>query len=102
MAGRTQVGKEHFMKTVHDELAKFEQKEIEFQKNGTQSARGTTSSSDRQALSSTVQIRYRRWCRHVPILKGFVICVSNAHVFIAPCLGVANLLPDSSVHLAIK
>ena len=32
MAGRTQVGKKHFMKTVHDELAKFEQKEIEFQK----------------------------------------------------------------------
>jgi hypothetical protein len=24
------------------------------------------------------------------------------HVFIAPCLGVENLLPDSSVHLAIK
>jgi hypothetical protein len=32
MAGRTQVGKKHFMKTVHDELAKFEYKEIEFQK----------------------------------------------------------------------
>lgn len=32
MAARTQVGKKHFMKTVHDELAKFEQKEIEFQK----------------------------------------------------------------------
>jgi hypothetical protein len=32
MAGRTQVGKKHFMKTVHDELARFEQKEIEFQK----------------------------------------------------------------------
>jgi hypothetical protein len=36
------------------------------------------------------------------MLKGFVICVSNAHVFIAPCLGVENLLSDSSVHLAIK
>ena len=32
MADRTQVGKKHFMKTVHDELAKFERKEIEFQK----------------------------------------------------------------------
>ena len=32
MAARTQLGKKHFMKTVHDELAKFEQKEIEFQK----------------------------------------------------------------------
>jgi hypothetical protein len=35
MAARTQVEKtpsEHFMKTVHDELAKFERKEIEFQK----------------------------------------------------------------------
>jgi hypothetical protein len=32
MAARTQVGKKHFMKAVHDELAKFEQKEIEFQK----------------------------------------------------------------------
>ena len=32
MAGRTQVGKKHFMKTVHDELAKFAYKEIEFQK----------------------------------------------------------------------
>ena len=81
-------------------LPNLNKKEIEFQKNGTQSARGTTSSSDRQVLSSTV--RDRRWCRHVPILKGFVICVSNAHVFIAPCLGVENLLPDSSVHLAIK
>ena len=32
MAARTQVGKKHFMKSVHDELAKFEHKEIEFQK----------------------------------------------------------------------
>jgi hypothetical protein len=32
MAARTQVGKKHFMKTVRDELAKFEHKEIEFQK----------------------------------------------------------------------
>jgi hypothetical protein len=35
MAVHTQVEKtpsEHFMKTVHDELAKFERKEIEFQK----------------------------------------------------------------------
>ena len=32
MAARTQLGKKHFMKTAHDELAKFEQKEIEFQK----------------------------------------------------------------------
>ncbi len=35
MATRTQAGKtprEHFVKTVHDELAKFERKEIEFQK----------------------------------------------------------------------
>ncbi len=32
MAARTQAGKKHFMKTVRDELAKFEHKEIEFQK----------------------------------------------------------------------
>ncbi len=32
MAARTQVGKTHFMKTVHDELGKFERKEIDFQK----------------------------------------------------------------------
>jgi hypothetical protein len=32
MAARTQVGKKHFMKSVHDELAKFEHKEIEFKK----------------------------------------------------------------------
>ena len=32
MAARTQVGKRHFMKSVHDEIAKFEHKEIEFQK----------------------------------------------------------------------
>src|SRR5258708_6834481 len=35
MAARTQARKtprEHFVKTVHDELAKFERKEIEFQK----------------------------------------------------------------------
>ena len=32
MAARTQVGKKHFMKSVHDELVKFEHKEIEFQK----------------------------------------------------------------------
>jgi hypothetical protein len=37
----TQVGKKHFMKTVQDELAKFEQKEIEFQKTeGNQRAAG--------------------------------------------------------------
>ena len=33
MAARTQVGKKNFMKTVRDELAKFEHKEIEFQKS---------------------------------------------------------------------
>ena len=32
MAARTQVGKKHFMESVHDELAKFEHNEIEFQK----------------------------------------------------------------------
>ena len=35
MAACTQAGqtpREHFVKTVHDELAKFERKEIEFQK----------------------------------------------------------------------
>src|SRR5882672_2982692 len=55
-----------------------------------------------RSASIILQCPHRRWCRRVPILKGFVICVSNAHVFIALCLGVENLLPDSSVHLAIK
>ena len=39
MAGRTQVGKKHFMKTVHDELAKFEQKKLSFKKRNAISAR---------------------------------------------------------------
>jgi hypothetical protein len=101
MAARTQSGKKHFMKSVHDELARFEHKEIEFQK---------TERNQRAArLRLPIGKHYpplsksaTDGCRHVPILKGFVICVSNVHVFITPCLGVENLLPDSSVHLAIK
>ena len=39
MAARTQVGKKHFMKSVHDELAKFEHKRLSFKKRNAISAR---------------------------------------------------------------
>jgi len=64
---RTQVGKaprEHFVKAVHDELANFERKEIEFQKMERDQRAARLRLPIGKVLFSTVRIR-----EHVPILK---------------------------------